>query len=81
MDNIRNQVRELCRFPNNADFTLKWVDDEQDLCMLTSERELNEAIRLFRLNKDYILTVVGRFLYIIFYYLLHLFLLTFCLKF
>lgn len=48
-----HEIREICRFVNEQPFTLKWVDEEGDPCTLSSEMELAEMIRLFRLNKEY----------------------------
>ena len=33
-------------------FTVKWVDEEGDPCTISSQMELDEAIRLYDLNKD-----------------------------
>jgi len=32
--------------------TVKWLDDEADLCVLSSQIELDEAIRLYNLNEE-----------------------------
>lgn len=33
-------------------FTIKWLDDEGDLCVLSTQLELDEAIRLYNLNEE-----------------------------
>ena len=32
--------------------TVKWLDDEADLCVLSTQIELDEAIRLYNLNEE-----------------------------
>ena len=45
-----------CLFPfltqDEQPFTVKWVDEEGDPCTISSQMELEEAIRLYDLNKD-----------------------------
>ena len=41
-------------------FTIKWVDEENDPCTISSELEVQEAIRLYEANKEAELTVHGR---------------------
>lgn len=38
---------------------MKWVDEESDPCTLSSQLELDEAIRLYELNKDSELVIHG----------------------
>uniref|UniRef100_A0A1B0D0Y1 Uncharacterized protein n=1 Tax=Phlebotomus papatasi TaxID=29031 RepID=A0A1B0D0Y1_PHLPP len=40
-------------------FTMKWVDEENDPCTISSQLELNEAIRLYELNRDSELLIHG----------------------
>lgn len=49
---LRNEIRGICRFPPDQAFTMKWVDEENDPCTLSSQMELDEAIRLYEINKD-----------------------------
>lgn len=41
-------------------FTVKWVDEEGDPCTISSEIEVQEAIRLYETNKEAELTVHGK---------------------
>lgn len=40
-------------------FTIKWVDEDNDPCTISSQMELEEAIRLYELNKDSELVIHG----------------------
>ncbi|KAH8252869.1 hypothetical protein KR032_002328 [Drosophila birchii] len=46
------EVRNICRFPIDQPFTIKWVDEENDPCTISSKMELDEAIRLYEMNYD-----------------------------
>lgn len=59
---IDQQVRELCSFTKDQPFTIKWIDEEHDPIVISSEMELKEAFRLHELNKEWQLTVHGKFL-------------------
>lgn len=39
---------------------MKWVDEEGDPCMLSTQLELDEAVRLYELNRDSDLTIHGK---------------------
>ncbi|KAK0393257.1 hypothetical protein QR680_000121 [Steinernema hermaphroditum] len=39
-------LREACKQPTNQPITVKWIDDEGDPCTISSQRELDEAVRL-----------------------------------
>ncbi|CAH8659905.1 unnamed protein product [Schistosoma guineensis] len=54
---IDQQVRELCSFTKDQPFTIKWIDEEHDPIVISSEMELKEAFRLHELNKEWQLTV------------------------
>ena len=41
-------------------FTVKWVDEEGDPCTISSELEVQEAIRLYETNKEAELIVHGK---------------------
>lgn len=58
LDSLRAQVIELCQFGHDDQFTIKWIDEEQDPCVISSEMELKEAIRLHVLNKECQLTML-----------------------
>uniref|UniRef100_A0A182W253 PB1 domain-containing protein n=1 Tax=Anopheles minimus TaxID=112268 RepID=A0A182W253_9DIPT len=46
------EMREICRFSSDQVFTMKWVDEENDPCTIQSDIELDEAIRLYEVNRD-----------------------------
>ncbi|XP_018655404.1 serine/threonine kinase [Schistosoma mansoni] len=54
---IDQQVRELCSFTKDQPFTIKWIDEEHDPIVISSEMELKEAFRLHEVNKEWQLTV------------------------
>ncbi|XP_078467660.1 protein kinase C iota type-like [Lampetra planeri] len=45
-------VREMCSFDSEQLFTMKWIDEEGDPCTISSQIELEEAFRLYEINKD-----------------------------
>ena len=53
-------MRDVCGFHQNYPFTMKWVDEEGDPCTVNSQIELDEAIRLYEVNKEAELTVHGK---------------------
>ncbi|XP_074113849.1 protein kinase C iota type isoform X3 [Cotesia typhae] len=61
VDTLREEMRTICGFSsssNGADqFTMKWVDDEGDPCRIASQQELDEALRLYELEKDTEITI------------------------
>nr|CAI5865563.1 unnamed protein product [Callosobruchus analis] len=57
LDQLRKEIREICRFHLDQVFTMKWVDEEGDPCTISSQMELDEAIRLYEVNRDSELTV------------------------
>ena len=52
LDEFIRLIREICKFDSQQLFTMKWVDEEGDPCSLSSQTELDEAIRLYYLNKE-----------------------------
>uniref|UniRef100_UPI00358F7428 protein kinase C iota type-like isoform X1 n=1 Tax=Myxine glutinosa TaxID=7769 RepID=UPI00358F7428 len=50
-------IRQMCAFSQGQPFTLKWIDEEGDPCTISSQMELDEALRLYDINKDSELTV------------------------
>jgi hypothetical protein len=52
ISHFRQQIKNICKFDSNQPFTLKWVDEEGDPCTITNQWELDEAIRLYYLNKE-----------------------------
>lgn len=63
VDTLREEMRTICGFgaagPGSGtdQFTMKWVDDEGDPCRIASQQELDEALRLFDLEKDTEITI------------------------
>ncbi|KAG5331805.1 KPCI kinase, partial [Acromyrmex charruanus] len=51
-------MRTICGF-GTEQFTMKWVDDEGDPCRIASQQELDEALRLYELEKDTEITIHG----------------------
>jgi len=49
---LNAEIKDMCCFQEEQPFTVKWVDEEGDPCTLSSQMELEEAIRLYDLNKD-----------------------------
>lgn len=56
-DTLTNEMRDTCGFHKNYPFTIKWVDEEGDPCTISSQMELDEAIRLYEINKEAELSV------------------------
>ncbi|XP_044758172.1 atypical protein kinase C isoform X2 [Coccinella septempunctata] len=57
LEKLHREVREICRFSPDQIFTIKWVDEEGDPCTISKQLELNEAIRLYEVNRDVELTM------------------------
>ncbi|GAB5576672.1 protein kinase C iota type isoform X1 [Prionailurus iriomotensis] len=53
-EGLCSEVRDMCSFDNEQLFTMKWIDEEDqgDPCTVSSQLELEEAFRLYELNKD-----------------------------
>ncbi|XP_047494096.1 atypical protein kinase C-like [Penaeus chinensis] len=49
---LEQEIRAICKFEPGQVFTVKWVDEEGDPCTISSQQELDEALRLYELNKD-----------------------------
>jgi len=54
------EMRDTCRFSGDQVFTMKWVDEEGDPCTISSQMELDEAVRLYEINRDSELTIHGK---------------------
>jgi hypothetical protein len=59
VDALREEMRTICGF-GTEQFTMKWVDDEGDPCRIVSQQELDEALRLYELEKDTEITIHGQ---------------------
>ena len=57
---FEDEMREICGFTRGHPFTVKWVDEEGDPCTISSQCEVDEAIRLYEANKEAELTVHGK---------------------
>ncbi|CAG0897960.1 unnamed protein product [Cyprideis torosa] len=49
---LEKEMRDICEFSEDRLFTMKWIDDEGDPCTISSQMELEEAVRLYEVNKD-----------------------------
>ncbi|KAG6447689.1 atypical protein kinase C isoform X2 [Manduca sexta] len=56
-EEFTQEMVAICRFPPDQVFTMKWVDEEGDPCTISTQLELDEALRLYELNRDSELTV------------------------
>ncbi|KAK3853594.1 hypothetical protein Pcinc_039878 [Petrolisthes cinctipes] len=59
---LEEEIRAVCKFDSDQDFTIKWIDEEGDPISISHEYELGEALRLYDINKDSELTIHGVFL-------------------
>lgn len=57
LERLRQEMKDMCRFSPEQVFTMKWVDEEGDPCTISTQMELDTAIRLYELNKDAELTI------------------------
>lgn len=64
LEGLCQEMREICRFSTDQVFTMKWVDEEGDPCTISTQLELDEAIRLYEVNRDSELTIHGKFLFV-----------------
>lgn len=46
LEKLNKEVSELWQFSSDQLFTIKWIDDEGDPCLLTCQEELDEMLRL-----------------------------------
>lgn len=60
LDGLCQEMREICRFSQDQVFTMKWVDEEGDPCTISTQLELDEAVRLYEENRDSELTIHGK---------------------
>ncbi|CAG0914180.1 unnamed protein product [Notodromas monacha] len=52
LDDFSSEMRDICEFDSEQEFTMKWIDEEGDPCIISSQMELDEALRLYEVNKD-----------------------------
>ncbi|XP_013140901.1 PREDICTED: atypical protein kinase C isoform X4 [Papilio polytes] len=57
LEEFTQEMIAICRFLPDQVFTMKWVDEEGDPCTISTQLELDEALRLYELNRDSELTV------------------------
>uniref|UniRef100_A0A8C4IHN2 protein kinase C n=1 Tax=Dicentrarchus labrax TaxID=13489 RepID=A0A8C4IHN2_DICLA len=58
-EGLYGEVKDMCSMDNDQLFTMKWIDEEGDPCTVSSQLELEEALRLYELNKDSELIIHG----------------------
>ncbi|PIK41645.1 protein kinase C isoform [Apostichopus japonicus] len=56
-EELCTDMRDICNFSPDQVFTMKWVDEEGDPCTISGQEELEEAIRLYDLNKESNITI------------------------
>ncbi|GLG94376.1 Protein kinase C iota type, partial [Gryllus bimaculatus] len=66
VEQLCQEMKDMCRFTQDQVFTMKWVDEEGDPCTISSQMELDEAIRLYEANKDSELTIHGKIIFVSF---------------
>lgn len=54
---LNTEMKDICKFDDDQLFTMKWVDEEGDPCTISCQIELDEAIRLYEVNKDSEMTI------------------------
>ncbi|XP_027055550.1 protein kinase C iota type-like isoform X1 [Pocillopora damicornis] len=52
LEKFCDEMRDIFRFGEEDEFTMKWLDEEGDPCTISTQVELDEAIRLYELNRD-----------------------------
>ncbi|GIY00761.1 atypical protein kinase C [Caerostris extrusa] len=57
LEEFYKEIREICKFTNEQPFTIKWIDEDNDPCTISSQEELDEALRLYEVNHDSELTL------------------------
>ncbi|GBM66708.1 Atypical protein kinase C [Araneus ventricosus] len=57
LDEFYKEIREICKFGIEQPFTVKWIDEDNDPCTISSQEELDEALRLYEANHDSELTL------------------------
>ena len=50
LEKLNKEVSELWQFSSDQLFTIKWIDDEGDPCLITCQDELDEMLRLHDRN-------------------------------
>lgn len=46
LDKLNKEISELWKFKSDQLFTIKWIDDEGDPCLLSNQEEFDEMLRL-----------------------------------
>lgn len=59
-EQLLHEIIVICRFAPNQLFTMKWVDEEGDPCIISTQMELDEALRLYEVNRDNEITIHGK---------------------
>lgn len=65
VDTLREEMRTICGFgaTGPTQFTMKWIDDEGDPCRIATQHELDEALRLYKVEKDTEITIHGKYFF------------------
>ncbi|XP_074653790.1 protein kinase C iota type-like [Tubulanus polymorphus] len=56
-EELQGEMRDICKFTEDQVFTMKWLDEEGDPCTISTQAELDEALRLYDVNKDSEITI------------------------
>ncbi|XP_057669398.1 atypical protein kinase C-like [Diorhabda carinulata] len=54
---LYQEIKCLCKLSTGQTFTIKWIDSESDPCTISSQTELDEAIRLNQIKESIVLYV------------------------
>lgn len=57
LEQLEHEMREMCGFRADKSFLMKWIDEEGDPCILSSQQELDEALRLYEVNRESEITI------------------------
>jgi len=68
LEQLSEEIRDMCKFTLDQAFTIKWVDEEGDPCTISNQLELDEAIRLYEVNKDTEIVIHGEWFQIQLYF-------------
>lgn len=52
LDVLLKSLKDACKQSQDQKITVKWIDDEGDPCTISSQRELDEAVRLLHANGE-----------------------------
>lgn len=61
LEKLRDEMRTICGFGTTEQFTMRWMDDEGEPCRIARQPDLDEALRLYELEKDTEITIHGSY--------------------